>query len=144
MHITLKAAACLLAIAYLPACTSGAEDDTRSAETFDRIAEGESVSAGGTEPFWSVQIEGSEAVFSTPENIDGTAFAVSRFAGNSGLAFTGAMDGEEVVLTVTEGMCSDNMSDYDYPFTATLQIGERLLEGCATSDSNPKTGSESL
>jgi uncharacterized membrane protein len=41
---------------------------------------------------------------------------------------------------VTRGACSDGMSDREYPFTVTLQVGEEKRMGCAWTDKMPFTG----
>ena len=92
----------------------------------------------GTEPFWSVAIEGGEAIFETPENqgpsaprlaLEGTLTAQNRL----GLwAFRlRSQDGQESIALVREEACSDGMSDLDYPYTvAFLHREGELLDGC--------------
>ncbi|QIQ85303.1 hypothetical protein [Erythrobacter sp.] len=138
------APAALAALVSLAAC-SGDEGDAISRDTqpFSGIAENETIEVTGTEPFWGMTIDQAEGVaaYSTPENIEGTRFAVERFAGNNGLGFTGALDsGEGVTVTITPGECSDGMSDRTYPFTATAEVGERDLRGCAFTDAQGFTG----
>ena len=94
----------------------------------------------GTEPFWSGEIAGGEAVWTTPEVMAGTRFRVDRFAGNNGLAFTGRMGAETFDVMVTAGRCSDGMSDRSYPYIATVKLGDRQLEGCAWTDRQAFTG----
>ena len=119
----------------LAACQSGeGAPGTQPTQAFDAIAPGETIYLTGTEPFWAGEISGDTARYSTPENQQGTAFDVTRFAGNNGLAITGRMDGLPFDLTVTPGRCSDGMSDRSYPYTATLLIGDDQREGCAWTD----------
>ncbi|MDZ4778199.1 MAG: hypothetical protein SGJ23_15560 [Alphaproteobacteria bacterium] len=87
------------------------------------------VRAAGTEPFWGLSVSPKEgfvlteagapdpvrATYVEPEAIDGGG----RF--NAG-AFT---------LTVTQGTCSDGMSDIAYPLNARVVVGDRTLVGCA-------------
>ena len=125
------------------------QGDSRT-QPYSGIAQSEVIELTGTEPFWGMTIDPTEtpgadmassgsadavAAYSTPENIDGTRFALERFAGNNGIGFTGTLDGgEKVTVTITPGDCSDGMSDRTYPFTATARIGERRLKGCAYTD----------
>ncbi|MDP2765043.1 MAG: hypothetical protein Q8O54_09425, partial [Brevundimonas sp.] len=92
------------------------------------------VRALGTEPFWSVELTGTEMVYSSPEPpeqrapqsrpvIQGTT-ASYQGATAAGTAFS-------VTLVATE--CSDGMSDRTYPLTARVEIGEEVLNGCAAS-----------
>lgn len=124
------------------AVLAGCGDIGRNEQTpaFSGIAETERVRATGTEPFWNAEIAGAELTYTTPKDMDGTAVSVSRFAGNSGVSFTGTLAGESLDLVVTEGECSDGMSDRRFPFTATLRIGEEQRSGCAWTDSRPFTG----
>ncbi|MEL7198433.1 MAG: hypothetical protein AAGL10_08975 [Pseudomonadota bacterium] len=121
------------AVLCLSACAQS-DDISRDAEPFGGIAESEVITAMGTEPFWSVKITGDKATFSNPENSQGEPFAVSRFAGNNGLGFSGELDGQSFTLTVTLGDCSDGMSDRTFPYTATLSWGGETVFGCAYTD----------
>lgn len=85
----------------------------------------------GTEPFWGGSVEAGTMTYSTPENIDGTRIAVTRFDGRGGYSYTGTMGGEEVVLAIAPGACSDGMSDRSYPLNATLSFGAETRSGCA-------------
>ena len=131
----------VLAIAATAACTQKDEIGTNT-EPFDGIGAGEAITLVGTEPFWNIEIVGENASYSSPENLNGEAFAVSRFAGNNGLGFTGELNGEPITITVTPGECSDQMSDRDYPFVSTVAWGDRLLNGCGYTDAQPFTGDE--
>ncbi|UAB77777.1 hypothetical protein INR77_13490 [Erythrobacter sp. SCSIO 43205] len=125
----------------LIACTETPGDISRDAQPFDAIAADEAISVLGTEPFWNIGVtasgNGHSARYSTPERPDGTSFPVSRFAGNNGLGFSGELEGRAVVLTITPGTCSDQMSDRDYPYTATLLLGDSALQGCAFTSREP-------
>lgn len=109
---------------------------------FDGIGESEVITALGNEPFWSARIEGAQLTYSTPDNIEGTAIAVTRFAGNGGLGISGTIDGAALQLALTPGACSDGMSDRTYPYGATLAIGDTTLSGCAYTDAQPFAGEE--
>lgn len=127
----------------LGACGSGTGDPMPGdVAVFDGIGEDEAITALGNEPFWSARIEGAQLTYSTPDNIEGTAIAVTRFAGNGGLGFSGALDGAPLQLAITPGKCSDGMSDRSYPFTATLAISDTVLRGCAYSQGQPFSGEE--
>ena len=128
-------------VASLGAC--GATDNKPGdgpAQVFSGIGESEVIFLTGTEPFWGGEIDGDNARYSTPENQDGWEFAVERFAGNNGLAFTGRREGASFDLMVTPGDCSDGMSDRTYPFVATLKIGDEQRTGCAWTDKTPFAG----
>jgi len=80
--------------------------------------------------------------YATPENIDGTAIAVERFAGRNGLSLSGALDGAPFDMAITPGECSDGMSDRTYPFIVTLEVAGEQRRGCAWTDSTPFSGPE--
>lgn len=128
------------AFLLLAGCSQGADPAPGDVPQFDGIGENETITALGNEPFWSAKVAGSTMTYSTPENIEGTIIEVSRFAGNGGLGFSGTLDGVPLLMAVTPGECSDNMSDRTYPYTVTLTIGETQLNGCAYTDQQPFTG----
>ena len=121
--------------------TPTAQDSGQNAP-FAAITADETIRFTGTEPFWGGTIRAGEMLYSTPENQAGEAIAVSRFAGNNGLGFSGSLDGRAVDLTVTPGSCSDGMSDRTYPFTVTLEIGEETRNGCGWTEAEPFAGPE--
>ncbi|MFC4257149.1 hypothetical protein GRI97_16155 [Altererythrobacter xixiisoli] len=116
--------------------------DLSDTRPFDAIAPDEAVHVLGTEPFWNGDIANATLLWKTPEDADGTATAVERFAGRGGLSFTGTLDGKPVVVMVTQGECSDGMSDRTFPFTATVSLGGAQLNGCAWTARHPYTGPE--
>ncbi len=135
------AALCLLLAATLPACAPASEDGIDpQGQTFDAVAPQEIVTFTGTEPFWNLRVEGGEGLWTTPDNQPGTRMAVTRFAGNNGLGFSGELDGKTLTATLTPGQCSDGMSDRKFPFVATIALGEETLRGCGYTDSQPFTG----
>ncbi|MEE4539734.1 MAG: hypothetical protein V2J51_14745 [Erythrobacter sp.] len=140
-----KVALALAGITVLTACTEVRGDISRDGATFDGIAPDATVTALGTEPFWSLTITPNatgayEGGFSTLETPDPQAFALTRFAGNNGIGYSGTLEGEAVQLALTPGECSDQMSDRRYPFTATMAIGEATLMGCAYTSADPFAG----
>lgn len=137
----MKSTALLMLLALtLAACQSA--DEERSTEAWSGIGPDETVYFGGTEPFWGGETSGESLTYKTPENIDGSIISVTRFAGNSGIGISGELEGETFDMTVTEGECSDGMSDRTFPFTVTLLIGEEKRFGCAHTDARPLTGPE--
>ncbi len=132
------------------ACAQEPGEISRDTAPFDGIAETASISLIGNEPFWGIDIEpsgsdgagGFTAIYSTPENIDGAAFPVTRFAGNNGVSFSGELAGAAVQIMLTPGDCNDTMSDRSYPYTATAELGDMALSGCGYTSDEPFTGEE--
>lgn len=141
---------CLLA--FVPALLAGCSETpggiSRDSQPFEQIAEDAKISVGGTEPFWALAIypttNGYEARYSAPELPEGETFPVTRFAGNNGLGFSGKWAGAPVNVAITPGDCSDQMSDRTYPYTATVQLDEVTLFGCAHTDQEPFAEGETL
>lgn len=132
----------LLATGAVGACNGAGGEQPGEVPAFDGIAPDEAITALGNEPFWNAQVEGETLTYSTPENIEGSLIAISRFAGNGGLGISGTLDGAALQLAITPGECSDTMSDRTYPFTATLTIGDEQRNGCAYTDQQPFSGEE--
>lgn len=125
------------------ACTPASEDSIDpQGKTFDAVGPQETVTLTGTEPFWNLVVAGESGTWTTPDNQPGTAFAVTRFAGNNGLGFSGTLDGRELTATLTPGECSDGMSDRVFPYVATVALGGETLKGCGYTDSQPFSGGE--
>jgi uncharacterized membrane protein len=130
--------ALLLGLAACAPAKDGSIDP--KGKTFDAVAPTEVVTLTGTEPFWNLRIEGSEGVWSTPDNQPGTRLSLSRFAGNNGLGFTGTLEGQALSAALTPGECNDGMSDRRFPFVATIALGGETLTGCGYTTSQPYTG----
>lgn len=127
----LRAIAALATAGALISCqTKDKAADTAAKGRYDGIAPGETVRFTGSEPFWGGEVTGGTLVYTTPDNPDGTAITVRRFAGNNGLGYSGTLAGKSFDMTITPGECSDSMSDRRYPFTVTLRMGNEQREGC--------------
>lgn len=85
----------------------------------------------GTEPFWSVNVEGDKLTFITPEDQAGVVMQGERRAIADGVEITGSHDGKAFALSVIAGACSDGMSDNRYAMTATFHFGDAAYTGCA-------------
>ena len=135
----------LAAFAFLSSCHSAADNlpgDSSDHRPWQDIAPDETVRFTGTEPFWGGEVAGSRLTWSTPDNPLGTVVEVSRFAGRGGLSFSGEMGGKALTMTITPGDCSDGMSDYRYPFGATVRLGDELRQGCGWTERQPRTGAK--
>ena len=127
----------------LSACGSGGhgnanipgEDDSNA--PFAGIDQEEVLRFTGTEPFWGGQVSGMRLTYTTPEDMEGTIITVERFAGRGGLSFSGSLGEKSFDMAVSEGGCSDGMSDRTYPFGVTLRIGDETRSGCAWSRQHP-------
>lgn len=130
----------LLAACALTGCGANKDDvpgDRNDRHPFGEIPASETVRFTGTEPFWGGEVAGQSLVWKTPETPEGETVSVARFAGRGGLSFSGMLGGQEMLLLVTPGDCSDGMSDRHYPYVATVRLGETVYRGCAWTDARP-------
>lgn len=89
----------------------------------------------GTEPFWALDLDGTAARYSTPENQPGTRFVVSRSEPGGRLMLSGRIADAVFGAVVTRATCSDGMSDRVWPYRLEVTIGPHKLSGCAAPDS---------
>ena len=102
------------------------------------------VRALGTEPFWSLELDGQAMVWS---NADGETARAEQpdpaIQGTTAKYEARTTDGEAFEVTLIATQCSDGMSDRLYPLVAQLEIGDRKLSGCAASTEAIATAPES-
>ncbi len=138
---TIRLSAGMFCAALIAACQPVQEgQSTAPQQSYDDITANETIRLVGTEPFWGGTVSGSSFLYTSLENQAGETIAVRRFAGNSGLGFSGTRGGQPVDLAITRGTCSDGMSDRSFPYTATLRFGTEQRSGCAWTDREPFTG----
>ena len=86
--------------------------------------------AFGTEPFWGVNVEDTRLTYTTPENQAGVVMEGTRKTLTDGVEISGQHDGKPFVLTVSNGTCSDGMSDNTYSMVSTFRYGDIDYKGC--------------
>ena len=79
----------------------------------------------GTEPFWAVTVKGSTATLERPDRMP-IRYTVSRNDDERAIRYLG--DG--FAMTVTEGPCSDGMSDAVWSDRVAVAFREGTLNGC--------------
>lgn len=79
----------------------------------------------GTEPFWAVTIRGTTATLERPDKVP-VRFSVR--AGEDGKAIR--YQGDGFAMTLTQGPCSDGMSDAIWSDRAQVAFAEGTLKGC--------------
>lgn len=99
----------------------------------------ESFIASGTEPFWSITVNRNGIIYSSPEQSKRTYPYVSPIAAQGRpidvvrvYRLNGRPNGTLIIKKAN--FCSDGMSDKDYPYAATLILGNQVLEGCASRE----------
>lgn len=88
-------------------------------------------SARGNEPFWRVDIKGTDVVLTRPDAAAATATNAGLAATANQAIWTAQAGATPVTVTVTAGDCSDGMSDLKYGYTARVVWGGEALNGCA-------------
>lgn len=99
------------------------------ADAFDRFPE--TVKGLGTEPFWSVEMRGTQFAWSSMEAPEPRRITVSRRESEGVLVIAGTLDGQALRGEFRKAACGDGMSDRSYPFTLSLAIGQARFSGCA-------------
>jgi uncharacterized membrane protein len=92
----------------------------------------------GTEPFWGGTIDGATILYRTPEDQAGKTITATATKEGAATRYSGALDGQPFILTLTPGTCSDGMSDTVYPLNAALTVHGEQRQGCA----NPIVGTQ--
>lgn len=85
------------------------------------------INALGTEPFWAVEVRETTLKLSRPD-------AADVIVPNPGPRVDGSKavwPAQGLVLTLTEGQCSDGMSDRTYGWYAEVTTAEMTMKGCA-------------
>lgn len=123
-----------------PAGDKAAVSGGAGASAWSGVAADDMLHFSGTEPFWGGQAVRGSLTWQTPDDQAGTTIAVERFAGRNGMGLSGMLDGVPFELAVSEGECSDGMSDRRYPFIVTVRRGGDTLRGCGWSDARPFAG----
>lgn len=79
----------------------------------------------GTEPFWSVTVKGETATLERPDKTP-SHYPISRSDDGRTIRYLG----EGFSMVVTEGPCSDGMSDAHWADRVAVSFGEGTLKGC--------------
>lgn len=89
----------------------------------------------GTEPFWSLDVDGADLAYSTADRPAKVTARLSRTESGGLLRLSGQLAGDPITVEIFRTICSDGMSDRIYPFTAAVRIGPTVLRGCASASS---------
>ena len=138
-----------LAVLALAACSPADEPDQpdaplEPAPVLGGVDLAKPVRALGTEPFWSVELTGTEMVYTTPTPPEQRAPQPDPVVqGTTATWETETADGTALSVTLVATECSDGMSDRTYPLTAMVKLGELELTGCAASSAAVMSTGES-
>lgn len=109
-------------------------DAARLAPQEDEPVTSHPLACGGTEPFWSLAIDGEDATFDTPDTPSTDWFASewmpARGVLHRYMVRLGSGYGTGYLALIRQA-CSDGMSDIAYPFEAILVTpGQAVRAGC--------------
>lgn len=97
----------------------------------------EELNARGTEPFWSVTVNKSGIVYSSPSDKKQTFPYVTPLSAAGRTPETVRVyrlqSGNHTLVIKKQSACSDGMSDKEYPYSATFIMNNTVLDGCAES-----------
>jgi uncharacterized membrane protein len=126
------------ALVVLGACSreEGASPEappaSEAAPVFDGLDMARPVRLIGTEPFWSVDLTGSEVIYTGVDRPELRApQPLPQLQGTVAVLETQTAEGLALTITLTATECSDGMSDRTYPVTAVVKAGQETLLGCA-------------
>lgn len=88
----------------------------------------------GTEPFWAVEMTPATLTYSGVDRPE-QAFPNPGpdVQGTTAVYAVAVAGGSSMTITLMTTECSDGMSDRLYPLTATVEMGDETLNGCAQS-----------
>jgi uncharacterized membrane protein len=91
------------------------------------------ITAQGTEPFWSLTIDGVRFRLRRPQQPAVVAQAPgAAIQPGRAVWIAQTADGQQMTVTLYVRPCSDGMSDVKYPMTAEVVLLNQTLRGCAT------------
>ena len=98
----------------------------------------------GTEPFWGIDLTGTEIVYSGADRAEQRGPQPKpTVQGTVATLETTTAAGTPIAITLTATECSDGMSDRTYPLTALVKVGGESLMGCAASTAAIMSAGES-
>ena len=136
MRLLILAASALI----LSACSQGGEAPeapaapAEPAPVLSGVDLSQPVRLLGTEPFWGIELTGSELVYSGVDRPEQRAPQPKALIQGTVTTFqTRSASGTTFDVTLTATECSDGMSDRTYPLTAMVKVGDETLMGCGAS-----------
>jgi uncharacterized membrane protein/uncharacterized lipoprotein YbaY len=90
----------------------------------------ETFRAHGNEPFWALEITRTTLTFRTPEGQPITLPSPRPELAGGSRRYAARGDGHDLVATVTDRACTDDMSGMPYPSTVTVALDGRDYRGC--------------
>lgn len=118
----------------MPVLTGGCAVQAGKAAAGDEpdrlVSARDAIRARGNEPGWNLEIRGEHLVFVTDygqRRIEAPVVSAGPVPG--GRRFES--DSPELVVTLADELCHDDMTGMPYPARATVRTGDKVLRGCA-------------
>ena len=85
----------------------------------------------GTEPFWNLELDGTQINWRSVADVTPSQGTVVRASITDGAELSGKLGEEPFFAQILKGKCSDGMSDNSFPYTLLVRKGGQELKGCA-------------
>lgn len=103
------------------------------------------LTAAGNEPFWRVEVSAGNLTLMRPDFPALTLSVTDRTEAADGTLTVSAASSSpamRAILTLRPGPCADTMADQTYPFEATVEMGDIVLNGCGGDPRDLLTATE--
>lgn len=111
---------------------AGRDSVSRPAAPAPQIVPGPAFRLVGNEPFWAVHIDSTVIRYMTPDDTSGTRFPPAKpLQLGDTIRWTSSNPQTIIEAWVVPVSCSDGMSDRTWQYRASVQVGDRKLQGCA-------------
>ncbi|WP_340645979.1 hypothetical protein [Phenylobacterium sp.] len=87
--------------------------------------------ARGTEPFWGLQIRGTQITLQRPDHPAAVGPNPGLVMKDGKAVWESQAGTDRLVVTLSLEPCSDGMSDLKYAYAAQVVLGTETLKGCA-------------
>lgn len=94
-----------------------------------------SYKAHGTEPFWSLKIDGGKMIFDHSGELVAEANSFEARPSFNGWRYVS----KEITADVVFDVCNDGMSDWFYKDTVTVMVGKQEYKGCGGGITAPES-----
>ena len=84
----------------------------------------------GNEPFWSVNIKGSDIIFRTPDEGPVTYPYQAPQQRGKQKVFSSKAGNSSITVTIREEPCTDTMSGEAFPYTVEVSRDGKIYHGC--------------
>lgn len=136
MRLIALAAASIVSLSACsqPETLPAREPDPEPASILAGVDLAKPVRALGTEPFWGVELTGTEIIYSGVDRPEQRAPQPRAVIQGTTVTLAGTTaDGMTISVMLAATECSDGMSDRTYPLSAIVKVGDETLTGCAAS-----------